>query len=284
MTTSNVVIIRKGVFKHPWLDFFFPANERISLDIFRNARDNDMAYGKTKSPSWRGTGLRWVTPKRGVIRAYAKSYIPRMSAGRRGRSGGELKFHDIDVVDATLSAAGTILNGGSVVLIGQGVGESERVGRKCVIKSIQWRWNLNLLANSGSTAQPSETVRMILYKDKQCNGTAATASGVTGVVQSDDFQAFKNMENSSRFVILMDKTVTVNAKAGAGNGTANDFSTQHLNGLFYKSVNIPMEYSGSASPSVLGELRTNNIGILCFCKIGNILALDSKIRVKFSDG
>lgn len=193
----------------------------------------------------------------------------------RFAQGGELKFHDVTVDDPSISSAGTIqtlLNG-----IAQGTTESTRIGRKCTIRSINWRWMLIKAAASSKSAS-SDTVRVILYLDKQANGATA---GVTDILETDQFLSFNNLANKSRFRTLMDRTYSMNSTAGGGDGTTEDYTEFQLNDSFYKKVNIPIEFSGTAG--TIGEIRSNNIGCLILSETGAICALVSRMRLRFSD-
>lgn len=194
---------------------------------------------------------------------------------------GELKFHDIDVDDATpLIAGGTIQNGGSVCLIGQASTQSTRTGRSCTIKEIQWRWNLQRTLYGGTIASEPDVVRLILYLDKQANGATAT---ITDILEANNYQAFRNVNNVDRFEFLYDETVPINPQAGAGNGTANDFSPVEVCGEYAESCHIKLEISGTANPAVIGNMRSNNLGVLVLTKLGARVNLDSKVRLWFTD-
>ncbi len=236
----------------------------------------------------RGPGAGWrvpMTTRRQRIHQGAQTgtWVRR---GRKADAGAELKFHDIDWDEAAADfSAGVISNTSSLVLIGQGVTESTRIGRKAVIKSIGWRGQLNLIAFAGTTIQAPTTVRLLLVQDKQCNGAAPDVSGTNGLLQSANFQSFNDLTNKGRFKVLSDQTIAMNAQAGAGDGTTNDSGAVHENFTVFKKCNIPIEYSGTASPSVIGELRTNNIfGILIASSSGSNVTLDSKFRFRFQDG
>ncbi len=208
------------------------------------------------------------------------------TAGYYGRFTGpgapELKFYDIDINDADIAVNGTIQTPGlagtaSCNTIAQGVTEVTRIGRKCTIKSINWRWNITF-AGSADTATGKETVRLILYLDKQANGAAAT---VAGILESDDYQSFNNLANKSRFRTLMDRTYDIGANGGAGNGTANDTVASEINDSLYKRVTIPIEFDSTTG--ALTEVRSNNIGVLILSKNGSLCVFDSKMRLRFSD-
>ncbi len=214
-----------------------------------------------------------------------RAFVPGVdrTGGYYGRYAGpnaELKFHDVDLDKATtvITTAGIVEP--TVIIIPQGVEENKRVGRKCTLKSVNWKYKVNLpiVASAGSGVTP-DTVRMIVFQDKQCNGATAT---VAGLLVAANYQAFRNLANSSRFNVLMDKTITLNYLGGAGDGAANDFNEVSKSGSFYKTCNIPIEYDNSADTGVLTTIRSNNIGVLLISESA-VVVLDSKFRFRFSD-
>ncbi len=203
----------------------------------------------------------------------------RYTYGSRG--GGELKFHDIDVNDAVVAAGTNILNTGTVNIIPQGITEITRVGRKCVVKSINWRYSVSLPVVADTAGAPTaDTVRVVLYLDKQCNGATAASSGITGILRADDFQSFRELSNVSRFQILMDRTMSISYLAAGGNGTINDFAEVKKHGSFNKRCNIPLEFNAAAG--ALTEIRSNNIGVM-LCSEEGVAGFESKLRLRFSD-
>ncbi len=200
--------------------------------------------------------------------------------GRYAPSGGELKFHDVTVDDAAIAQNGTILNTGSINLIPQGITEITRVGRKCTIKSINWHYSLTSAeTDGGASATNPDVVRIILYLDKQCNGATAT---ITQLLRTDFFNSFRNLTESGRFRILMDKFHTLNCMAGGGNGTASDWAARITQGSFYKKCNIPLEFNNTTG--AITELRSNNLGVLILSKAGSGAIFASSVRLRFSDG
>ncbi len=221
--------------------------------------------------------------KPGITRAIG--YYGRYPGAGGPIRGGELKFHDIDWNEASADfSAGVISNVSSLVLIGQGVTESLRIGRKLTIKAIGWRGKVLLETSSLAGAALGNTIRLILVLDSQCNGAAPAVSGNGGLLASANYQSFNNLVNKGRFTVLYDKTMTLNRTAGAGNGTANDFAGAQRNFSYYKKCDIAIEYAGVANPAVITELRTNNIfGIMIGSVAANGTSLDSKLRFRFSD-
>ncbi len=192
------------------------------------------------------------------------------------KDGLELKFHDLDIDDPTVSATGTIAQV-TCVDIDQGITESNRIGRKVRVKMINWRMTVRLIPGS-APANTSDTCRVILYLDKQANGATA---GVTDILESADYQSFNNLANKGRFRTLMDKTWDLQAMSGAFDGTNDQFGENIINDSLYKKVNIPIEYSGATG--AITELTSNNIGVLTISSEG-ICAFASKMRVRYVDG
>ncbi len=195
--------------------------------------------------------------------------------GRYSGAGAELKFHDLDTNDAAIAANGTIVID-SCNEVAQGVTESTRVGRKFVIRSINWRFSCTKSVTTSSVV--NDTVRVILYLDKQCNGATA---GITDILESDDFQSFNNLANKSRFRTLMDRTYSMNSYGLAGDGTTTDGASWTQHDSFFKNVTIPIEYDATAA--AITGIRSNNIGLLLLSQNGTC-SFSGKMRLRFSDG
>lgn len=211
-----------------------------------------------------------------------KAFIPgrdRRSGyyGRFAGGGGELKFHDVDLDDAVIASAGTVTP--SINLIPQGVTEVQRIGRKCVIRQIHWKYQVSLpQQDAGATPGSGETVRIILFVDKQCNGATAT---VANILESANFQSFRNLANSGRFNILLDKSMNMNYLTMASDGVGFvSHARQVRDGTFNKKCNIPIEFDNTTG--AITEIRSNNLGVLLISSPG-FTTFDSKIRLRFSD-
>lgn len=197
--------------------------------------------------------------------------------GRYAGRGGELKFHDLQLDQADIITGGVVLP--SVNLIAQGVGESARVGRKCTLRSIEWKWFLALSQKTDEgVIFGGDRLRMIMYIDKQCNGSVAT---VLQLLEVADDNSFYNLAEQNRFTILCDKSIDVNYLTAASGASASfDMGQVIKAGSFKKSLNLPIEYSSTTG--VIAEVRSNNIGILLISTAGR-MNITSRIRVRFSD-
>ena len=188
--------------------------------------------------------------------------------------GMELKFFDLDLNDAVIATGGGVTD--SINKIAQGTTEITRIGRKCTIRSINWRFRVTLPSATSSGAG-LETTRVIMYLDKQCNGATASA---TDILESADFQSFNNLANKTRFRTLMDRTYDLVSAAGGGDGTTEDYVGDVIQDTFFKKCNIPIEFDATAG--AITEIRSNNIGVLLI-SAGGIGGFDSKLRLRFSD-
>ncbi len=234
------------------------------------------AYGLYKRYGGRGAPRGGRMPRRTFKKGYNRTsgYYGRYNKKGRKFRHPELKFHDLALTDAVIAANGSILSA-SVNVIAQGTGESQRIGRKCNIESISWRFAIDISAGASPTAS-DDIVRVILYLDKQCNGSQP---GVTEILNLDDVQSFRNLENKNRFRFLMDRTYAMNANAGGGDGTTVDSFAKTITGKFHKRINIPIEYNSTVGS--LTEIRSNNIGVMLLSRSG-VCGFDSQMRVRFS--
>ncbi len=223
--------------------------------------------------------------KRKRVNGYLARKRPRLAYARAGPAAvvalaalrgerKESKFHDVDLDDAVVDAAGSVT--ASVCLIAQGVTESTRVGRKCTLTSIGWKFDMTLPVSSSSTGTSSDHCRVIMYEDKQANGATAA---VLDILESANYQSFNNLTNSGRFRTLCDQEFDLNYIAGAGDGATNDWAETVTSGSFYKKVNIPLEFS--AGTGAITEIRSSNIGVLLISRSG-VTGFNSKIRLRFS--
>lgn len=203
--------------------------------------------------------------KRGVYASAAPAYFAVPT--------GEMKFVDTTFASAATTTAGAITNS-SLNVIPQDNTESGRIGRKCVIKRVQLQGKLQLPASSTLNTS-SDIVRIIVYQDKQTNGAAAT---VALLLEAANIFSFRNLENSGRFNILMDKKMTINAQGATG--TSSSAATKPWS--LYKSCNIPIEFDASASTGVITTMRSNNVGVMVISDDGRA-QIEYRARVRFSD-
>lgn len=222
-----------------------------------------------------------LSKKRGRVtsakRAGKRARFPQRR-GRRAIQNGELKFHDVDLDDALVATGGTVTP--TVNIIVQGIAENQRIGRKVTIRKIQWKYDIDLPAQSNAAdITQGDIVRVIMYIDKQTNGATAT---VTNILESADYQAYRNLTNVGRFRIVLDKTHSINRRVAFTDGTNTASTPEVVTGTFtlFTNSTIPIEYSGVNG--TIDEISTNNIGVLLISREGTA-GFESKIRLRYSD-
>jgi len=193
--------------------------------------------------------------------------------GRRTRDG-ELKFLDTLFASATVATTGLL--SGSLNTIAQGDGESQRNGRKVVIKSIWVRGSIELNPDTTIAAdQSADVIRVVLVQDKQCNGASWA---VTDYLVSNDYQSFKNLENSGRFNTLW--SIEMGFTSGAGVNGAWGAATRPFN-KFIK-CSIPIEFDSSAATGAITTQRSNSLQMLAITRDG-VTAIALNCRIRYSD-
>ncbi len=201
--------------------------------------------------------------------------------GRFAGPKAELKFLDTVKALTNLTTGGVVLDA-SLNVIPQGNTESERIGRKVVLKMLRFKGKITSAATTVLT-ETEQRYRIVVYCDKQTNGAAATAIQIFGAAPTLD--SFRELANQDRFTILYDKTkdFVIPAVAQTAAGT---FSTYLISRTFHANIrlNLPIEFDSSATTGVITSIRSNNVGILGFTETGNApLSLSYIARVRYSD-
>lgn len=213
------------------------------------------------------TGKTVFSSKRRRVSAPRPLAPPRTGGfwGVTKRSGQERKFLDTPVTeDFTTTGFVSPLN-----LIATGTDFTNRIGRKVCMKSFQLRCFIGL----ESLSNPSG-YRHILVYDKQTNGnTPAVTDILDNSVGGSLFNAMINLNNRDRFVILWDKTSSLN-QAGM------NFIAYKK----YKKLNHETVYSGTTA--AIGSIAT---GGLFLVTLGSVAAGAADIdqvctcRIRFVD-
>ncbi len=190
----------------------------------------------------------------------------------------ERKFHDVNLADTLVAAAGTIHTG--VNLIAQGITESTRVGRVAFVKSFFLREQFTLTEGVLQNASV-DYVRTIVVLDKQCNGALPAVTDVL-TVPTIKFFGFNNLANKNRFKILHDKMTKVSIPAAGGNGTAIETCRGHSVRTWYKKFKKPVPIEFSDVTGAITEVRSNNLFILSIGLQG-VAKWDAAIRLRFTD-
>lgn len=201
------------------------------------------------------------------------TYYKRQAFGVRSSSK-EKKFFDTALA-FSFDATGEVPATGQLVLIPQGVTEQSRVGRACVIKSLQLRIHAGFAPAAAATASTNAWIYVV--QDTQANGAAAA---ITDVLTSNNMSTgLLNLDNSQRFRILKKLKMTFNP--GAGVTTA--YNNVNVDKECFLKLNIPIDYSSTTG--AITEIRSNNIFLLAGTDTtsDDTVVLDGNARVRFTD-
>lgn len=187
-------------------------------------------------------------------------------------SSNELKFLDTGI-NTSIDSTGEVLTGGQINLVPQGTGESQRIGRKIVIRSIDIK---GIVVGNGVSTVPI-MVQISIILDKQCNGAAA---GYTDIYATNDINAFRNMAYSERFQVLKTWRMAINPSTLIPAGTS--YAPPFRNLTYHKSCSIPVEFSSTTG--AITEIKSNNVFVVGIASGGDDTTnLNGIVRIKYSD-
>jgi len=198
----------------------------------------------------------------------------RSMSARLVRAPGTRETGFVDISAATYAMDTT----GSVTLlntIAQGASVNQRVGKKVVLKSLQFRGNLQ----NGSTATVNDVAFMIVY-DKRPTGALPT---ITDILASATAFSMNNDANSGRFSILKrhDDVLLGNATAAA-----NYTDEMYKSCDFFLSLKDRPTTFKAAGTGAIGDIEE---GALYLVTIGIVAAgtaaasLQGAFRTRFLD-
>ena len=202
--------------------------------------------------------------------------------GRYNAIGTEKKFFDTVIADYAIQNAGHIHTTGLLGVIASGTGESQRIGRKILLKSIHIHASLRK-EDSTVKADSSTVVRIIVGIDTQCNGVGPVVGDVLKLTNPTVLptNAFNNLSNKGRFIILKDKYFNLTSLCGAGNGTTNDYGRAYKQFNYNRKLNIPINYSSTTGS--ISEIRDNVPFMIVSCLFDNDAAIHIHTRSRYTD-
>jgi len=213
---------------------------------------------------------------------------------KRTRTGGYIngfpgdsdrKFKDVSMPAAAVAATPTV-HGQGYTVITQGAGNSQRVGRRCCVKTIQVRSTITFAP--GTDAHAGALVHFWMVQDTQSNGAVAAFGDIFSrydggaIAAGDAGRVMRNLEYVERFKIL--KHWVFRFQPTATNIAGTEHNTTYQAFEDFLNVNIPLDYSGATG--AIGELRKNNIvlygGVVGLGATSNVTT-QGTIRLRYAD-
>lgn len=263
-------------FRSPFLgkrsvpDYFNPPSfvgKRLESDIIPMSDDVVMvpAYRRNR-PYMRSRGI--VKSARYVSRyprgSYRSSYRSR-SGGWKSNTRIEYKYKDTAVNQAVNTTPAYILLNGTV----EGVGPSAHIGRRTTLCSIE----MKMKSYCTNTTGVDQNHRIVLVYDRQPNQVAPTMAEVFNAVGEN---TLRNLDNRSRFTILLDKRIDLNAYGEPG-------AQQVWN--YFKRLRLPTQYDATADDTI-SSITTGSLYLITYGTeaAGNTAgSLYGNVRVRYSD-
>lgn len=173
----------------------------------------------------------------------------------------------------------------SVSAVAIGNTESTRVGRVYHITSIHLRGTCEsgVVEADGAPTQ-TQVCRFVLVHDTQTNGAELTATDVMDASGTDDFIAFRNLQFTKRFRILMDKTIAVRPIA-LNEGASNLFASAvtRVPWKFNRTFKKPIKVTCKGTTAVIASVTDNSIHMIGIANnVFTTPTLTYQCRVRFT--
>lgn len=191
-------------------------------------------------------------------------------------------FHVLNLNTGTASVQ-------QISAIQQGTGVSQRIGNKVALKSLRIRMNLVSIGNT--FVIPTRGRVMILY-DRNPNGSYVAANSIlsaytqANVVQSGTYSDNLNPNFFDRFVVLMDKFITLQSLSAAVETTGPTDPESFKVDEFIKLKDLECVYQGTANPLLIANASVGSLQVLTYGDIGSgsdPWALTGTMRLRFRD-
>jgi hypothetical protein len=163
--------------------------------------------------------------------------------------------------------------------VNQGTGGNNRTGR--LIEAKQVLINLELQGPGGTT--PDHTVRVLVWTDLECRGSAA---GMSDVLQDNTFGwrqllVPRNFDNTSRFVIHHDELV--NLSPTINNSSSTSWNTPHFTRKMVLPLNRVVHYYNTTGGSI-ADIDSGSLYITLIQSDGTVsVTYNIEARLLFRD-
>ncbi len=168
----------------------------------------------------------------------------------------------------------------------QGTEENEHLGRTFFINSIFVRATVRMSAVDLGAIRDDVDWRVLLVWDMQTNGTVITAADVideTGAV--DDVIAYRNLQNSSRFIVLGDtgRRVFKTPNIATGNAATFNQPETRFQFSFNKTFTKPIKVRTDGVTAVVGSITDNSFALIGITSVSSSVGISYETRMRFSE-
>lgn len=196
----------------------------------------------------------------------------------------EKKFHDNTTGTVTTSSDTTGLKYSVISGISQGTAATERIGRRIFVWDMFLSGTIQLTEQADNAANNLE-MRAMVVVDKQSNGTTPDVNEIleTGATADRKVFAFRNLENTARFNILMDKKIVINVQASAANAGVDSYVKRvpfHFSKKWKDGLKVMYESGQGAGTS--DKILDNNVWLIVYAS-GTQGEISVNSRIRYTD-
>jgi len=221
-----------------------------------------------------------MASKYGAIYPGEKKYIDQYPATNAAGAGADQFVLNTGLIMNWWSPQVAVAAAQSLVQIPQGTTKNTRIGNKCRIKAIR----MKLLFKIAGNTIGNDTLRCIIYQDRQCNGTPAT---VADILELGDMNSFQAMDFVDQIKILYDKKYVLDANTS----TALNTSAIQINLPVDISMKMNHEIHFNNTTGALAGIVSNNFNMLLINENPNTTVIQGTVangaasvcRVYFTD-
>lgn len=248
--------------------FWQRIHDPFNLDSFnKEFRRHKLEAVKRKQRNMKRKRARFSTTKQGSFRKRKRRRTQNVRSG--GLLGIELKFEDYEVsgedcgfnVWASLNPTPQkCLNG-----VTQGHAEDERIGKSYLIKSLQIKYIVLIPGTITSATHDGEIfVRLAIVLDSQTNGAQMDPEDPWEPTDSNPLLAWRDLESTTRFRVLMDKKFIFQAKTVSIGTTGGFSSPKQSTNILQKFItfNPPLKIVCQDPGATVSSIIDNSIHIM----------------------
>ncbi len=214
------------------------------------------------------------------------------SVNRRtgGFAGIEKKFFDTTVSALAFASTWTAMQPSAPAAVdcisapAVGTAENQHIGRTFIMRSVFVRFQVTLPGVEAQGTPPPDVVyRIIVVMDTQTNGAVVPATSVVKTT-TNDTQAFRNLQESTRFNILWDTGRRVLRPHNLNDGAIDKFSAGTMDHVlnFNHVFKSPIKVRTIGTTAVIGSIADYSISIIAIAS-STLLDLAYTSRMRYSE-
>lgn len=190
----------------------------------------------------------------------------------------EIKAKDYTYATSSSASAHTVSQ--SLCAIPQGTAVDQRIGKTITLTAVQLKLVVrrSFIQNDPYSSQATIHFRLVIIYDRQSNGLVTQ---YLDVFKDDTFNSFRNLTNSSRFIILYDKPHTLTAQTTGTILSETQLNEAEVQLDIYKKCNLKVEYDATKATANVTDIKTGNVSVLI--KADGICQYEGHCRVRYSD-